>query len=109
MELPNLTNYGEHPSEPDWLVFRFKASEQADEFVQLLQAEELRFEQDRSDGPPFLVAVRSRHRTAAVRLNYIVLGRYRKPFMADSIFRWSVIGVVAALILIAFLGWISSR
>lgn len=109
MDLPNLTNYSEHPTEPDWLVFRFKSTEQADGFVRLLQEEELRFEQDRSEGPPFLVAVRSRHRSAAVRLNYIVLGQHRKPFMADAIFRWSVIGFVAALIVIAFLGWLSSR
>lgn len=109
MDLPNLTNYNEHPTDPDWLVFRFTTEVQAGEFVQLLREEELRFEQDATDGPPFLVAVRSRHRSAAVRLNYLVLGRHRKPFLPDAILRWTVIGVVGALIIMALIGWLAAR
>lgn len=104
MQLPNLTNYGEHPTEPGWLVFRFRDAHQADEFVQLLVAAKLRHERDTEGGPPYLVAVKQHHRSVAVRLNYIVLGRHRKPFLADPLLRWGVIGVVAVIILLALAG-----
>ncbi|MBK9176683.1 MAG: hypothetical protein IPM46_10195 [Flavobacteriales bacterium] len=104
MELPNLTNYAEHPTEPGWLIFRFREDGQAAEFVQLLQADGLRHERDTEGGPPYMVAVKQHHRSVAVRLNYIVLGRHRKPFLADAVLRWGVIALVTAIILLALVG-----
>lgn len=104
MQLPNLTNYGEHPSEPGWLVFRFTEEEQAIEFGQLLEEHGLRHERDTAGGPPFMVAVKQHHRSAAVRLNYTVLGRHRKPFLADPVLRWGVIALVAFITMLALVG-----
>lgn len=104
MQLPNLTNYSEHPTEPGWLVFWFRTEEQAMEFVQLLNADGLRNERDMGGGPPYMVAVKQHHRTTAVRFNYTVLGRHRKPFLADPVLRWGVIALVSVVILLALAG-----
>lgn len=107
--LPRLTNYADHPTEPDWLVFRFADARVADEFCQGLEAKGMRHERDREGGPPYLVAVRRIHRSDAVRLNYLVLGRHRKPFIANPALRWSVLALVAALLALAVAGRLMSR
>jgi hypothetical protein len=104
MKLPNLTNFEEHPSEPEWIVFRFAASSIADEFVEELTRAGVKHERDTEGGPPFLVGVRKSQREAAVRLNYLVLGRHRSPFIADRYLRLGVFAFLALLIALAVAG-----
>ncbi|MFN3875129.1 MAG: hypothetical protein ACK4L7_04365 [Flavobacteriales bacterium] len=107
--LPRLTNYADHPTAPDWVVFRFAEARIAEEFCQELQAKGMRHERDQEDGPPYLVAVRRIHRSQAVRLNYAVLGRHRKPFIANRALRWSVLALMAALLALSVAGRLMSR
>jgi len=104
MKLPNLTNFEEHPSEPEWIVFRFGTEGMADEFVKELEREGLKHERDGSGGPPYLVGARSSQREAAVRLNYLVLGRHRAPFIADARLRNGLLVLVGVLIALAIAG-----
>lgn len=104
MQLPNITNYGEHPAEPEWLVFRFSSEEQARAFEAALREAGLRHERDTEGGPPYLVAARRADREQAVRFNYVVLGRHRSPFIPNTAFRWALIGLVAAVIALALAG-----
>lgn len=104
MRLPNLTNYDDHPTEPGWLVFRFATPQQADAFEQGLRDAGIRHERDTEGGPPYLVAARQAQREPAVRINYRVLGRYRKPFLADPVLRWGVLGLLALLVALAVAG-----
>lgn len=103
MALFNLTNFNDHPEDPNWVVFRFTEGLMVREFTDELGRASIAFEQD-SDGPPYLVGVKQRHREAAVRINYRVLGRHRSPFMADKVLRWTVIGIVALAIALAVVG-----
>lgn len=104
MQLPNLTNYNEHPTEPEWLVFRFNSEQQARQFEEALQHGGLRHERDTEGGPPYLVAARRADREKAVRFNYVVLGQHRSPFIPHRGLRWAIFGVVAALIALALAG-----
>jgi hypothetical protein len=104
MKLPNLTNFDDHPTEPGWIVFRFPTAAQASEFIQELEKNGLRCEQDNSEGPPFLVAAKQYQREAAIRANYRVLGRHRKPFLGDPTLRWAVITLFALLLSLALIG-----
>lgn len=104
MALLNLTNYDDHPDDPQWIVFRFPDKGQANEFTQALSVEGLHFEEDTSGGPPFLVGVKQRHRERAVRLNYLVLGRHRQPFIADGLLRWSILIIVGLVVAFAMVG-----
>ncbi|HRD51272.1 MAG TPA: hypothetical protein PKY96_01355 [Flavobacteriales bacterium] len=108
LESFNITNFREHPNEEQWLVFRFPTAGQALEFEAELRAAGLRHERDEHGGPPYLVAARKADREKAVRLNYLVLGRHREPFIANKALRWALIlllGLLLGLIVIgAILG-----
>lgn len=103
MALFNLTNFNDHPEDPNWVVFQFTDATMLREFTDDLTNAAITYEQD-TGGPPFLVGVKQRNREAAVRINYRVLGRHRSPFMADKALRWTVIGVVAVAIALAVAG-----
>lgn len=105
----NLTNYDDHPEEPTWIVFRFAESHIAQEFIAELDREGLKHEHDQNGGPPFLVGVKQHHREIAVRLNYLVLGRHRTPFMGDPVLRWSVFILVALAVALAVAGVVMSN
>lgn len=109
MAILNITNFDDHPEDPRWMVFRFTERRIVDEFVESLSAVAIPFEQDESDEAPFLVGVKAHNREAAVRINYSVLGRHRKPFMADGVIRWSVIGLFVVLVLMAVLGMVFGK
>jgi hypothetical protein len=105
MALLNLTNFDDHPTDPLWLVFRFGDGDMAREFVQGLEEAGIPFEQDAGSGGPTLIGVKQRHRDAAIRINYQVLGRHRRPFIGDGAIRWTLLGFTLVLLLLAFMGW----
>ena len=88
------------------MVFRFAERGIADEFIEGLRAASIPFESDDSDGPPYLIGVKTQYREKAVRINYTVLGRHREPFIADGMMRWGLIGLLGVLLLLAVLGMI---
>jgi hypothetical protein len=104
MSLIDLTNYSEHPVEPGWLVFRYPTQEHARDMTDELQRAGIRWEADLVDGPPFMVGVRKVNRSAAEKLNYVVLGRYRKPFISSKLLRWVIIFVTVGILALAFAG-----
>ncbi|MBK8497467.1 MAG: hypothetical protein IPL52_01295 [Flavobacteriales bacterium] len=104
-----LTNYSDHPEEPTWIVFRFAQAHIAQEFIVELEREGVKHERDENGGPPFLVGVKQHHRERAVRINYSVLGRHRKPFMGDPVLRWSVFVLVALAVVLAVAGMVMSK
>ena len=104
MALLNLTNFDDHPEDPAWLVFRFTEPGIAGEYKEALREIGIGCEIDLQGGPLYLVAVRQRHREAAVRANYRVLGRHRQPFIGDGLLRWVVLGGVGLLLALAIAG-----
>ncbi len=104
MALLNLTNFDDHPTEPTWMVFRFKDRNMEREFIEGLDAERISYELSEEDGVMRLIGVKQRHRDAAIRINYAVLGRHREPFIADKAIRWAILGFALILVLLAFLG-----
>ena len=104
MAILNITNFDDHPEDPNWIVFRFASAALAREFAAELEKSGIACEQADSTEPPHLVGVKQRHRELAVRSNYLVLGRHRSPFIADRAFRWVLLGFVGLLIALAFIG-----
>ncbi|MBX2980660.1 MAG: hypothetical protein KF905_15340 [Flavobacteriales bacterium] len=108
MALLNLTNFDDHPTDPTWMVFRFGDAEMGSEFMHGLEQAGIRYEADRDEGMT-LIGVKQRHRDAAIRINYGVLGRHREPFISSPYVRWGLLGLVLLAILAAFLGaWLNS-
>jgi hypothetical protein len=108
MALLNLTNFDDHPSDPTWLVFRFGDDDMAREFREGLDAAGIPHEDDLG-AHPRLIAVKQRHRDAAIRIDYQVLGRHRPPFIGDGRLRWGLLGLTALLVLLALVGLVVGR
>lgn len=106
MALLNITNFDDHPEDPNWMVFRFKERAMAAEFVDGLIGSSIPFEQDESGNAPFLVGVKAQYREKAVRINYVVIGKYRSPFIADRILRWGLIGFLVLVFIMIVLGMV---
>ena len=104
MAILNITNFDDHPEDPNWIVFRFASAALAREFAAELEKGGIACEHAESTEPPHLVGVKQRHRELAVRANYLVLGRHRSPFIADGLFRWTVLIIVGLLVALAVIG-----
>jgi hypothetical protein len=112
MALLNLTNFDDHPTDPTWMVFRFGDRDMAREFIAGLEAAGIPFEAEDEEGMEVgavrLVGVKQRFRDAAVRVNYVVLGRHREPFLSNTLLRWVLLAFVGLLVGLAILGWLRS-
>lgn len=108
MALIDLTNYGDHPTDPNWLVFRYKDPAVAREMEEELRAAGIPFEVDAEPGEPVLIGVRKRFRDQAVRCNYTVLGRGRDRFIADPLLRGVVLALVGLAMVLAVVGALRS-
>ncbi len=103
MSLIDITNWGDHPTEPGWLVFRYGDVDRALAMRRALEAEGIPHEVD-EEGPPWLIGVRKKYRERAELLNYRALGGDRPRFIADRALRWLVLGLVGAVLLLALAG-----
>ena len=99
-----LTNFEDHPTDHRYMVFNFPNSQMAGEFMDGLTMKAIPFEADDSGGPPFLIGVKKHFRERAIEVNYTVLGRHRKPFIGDVVFRWFLLVFVAVSIILAIAG-----
>jgi len=109
MSLIDLTNYSEHPTQPGWLVFRYPTAEHAREMMSQLNAAGIDAQADLIEGPPYMVGVRKSYSSRAERFNYIVLGKYRKPFVPNSILRWGIILFTLIILALAIGGLLAHR
>lgn len=112
MAFLNLTNFGDHATEPTWMVFRFSDRSVAREFIAELEAAGIPYEAESEEdlvlGDLRLIGVKQRFREEAVRVNYLVLGRHREPFLSNTLIRWSLLGFVGILVALAIAGWLRS-
>ncbi len=104
MSLLRLTNFSDHPGDHRYMVFNFPTSTIAGEFMDELTMAAIPFEADGSGGPPFLIGVKKQFRERAVRINYTVTGKHRKPFIGDDVFRWLLLIFVGAALILGILG-----
>jgi hypothetical protein len=101
-----LTNFEDHPSERQWMLFNFREELVRNEFAEELRRADIVHEVEDTREPPFRVAVKRRHREQAVKLNYLVIGRHRQPMIPDRRLGLALVLFVAAVVGLAFLGWL---
>tara|TARA_Y100000589_G_scaffold328039_1_gene371187 strand:- start:9790 stop:10146 length:357 start_codon:yes stop_codon:yes gene_type:complete len=107
----NITNYREHPTRPGYTVFHFFDDKQANDFKKLLEENTIWFESDvdKKDGKTiYLFGVRNSDLKKAVNLNYLVIGKYRKPFIPNLYFKWFVVVLGVLLVVAAVIGYLKS-
>jgi len=106
------TNWYVHPADNRYHVFEFRSVALADEFQEDLEAAGIAFERAPMEAEDDSVMERfGIHRTdfkAALRVNHMLHGRHRRPFIAHAGLRWAMLCITAAALGLAIMGWMST-
>ena len=107
----NLTNYRDHPENKDYIIFFFYNFEQGNYFKQLLEKEPLEFEVfiEEESKPIMLFGIRKRYFNQALDLSSLSYARYKKPFIANKLIRFAVLGFTIVAVTIAIIGYFLSK
>ena len=99
----NVTNFQDHPTNQMYRVYHFKMKEQANYFSELLEKEEIYFESDEEPSDEttlYLFGIHKKDVSKVTQLNYLALGKFRKPLIQNKGMRWFVVLLgIGALVL----------
>ena len=106
------TNWYPHPGDNRYHVFEFRSTELADEYQADLEAAGIEFErapvESEGDGVVERFGVHRDVFQAALRVNHLLHGRHRRPFIPHAFLRWAMLAITAAALGLAIMGWMSS-
>ena len=105
-----FSNYGEHPTHPNYIIYSFKTKAEAEHFENQLTGASIWFEKDDSGEEEFpeltRYAVKKFNQKQANQFNFLTSAEYRKPFLANVQFRYLVVGLTLLMIILAIIGYI---
>ena len=104
----NITNSQDHPTNGAYKVYHFSMQEQATYFTELLEEKNIPFESDKTDSNgkiKYLFGIRKTDVDKVTKLNYLALGKYRKPFIANSGFKWFILLLGLGALALAVVGY----
>ena len=104
----NITNSHDHPTNEMYKVYHFKIKEQAVYFEELLSEKNIQFESDEelAHGKTlYLYGIRKNDMDEVTKLNYLAIGKFRKPFIANSAFKWFVVLLGVSALAFALVGF----
>ncbi|MEM7161512.1 MAG: hypothetical protein AAF487_03635 [Bacteroidota bacterium] len=102
-----IKNYSIHPTNRSYWVIFYSDDQMADLFKELLIREEISFEEHSGEDlvKKRLFGVHKKDMSKALELNNIAIGKYRKPFIGDPIFRYFLILLSVLLLGLAIYGY----
>ena len=105
-----LVNFQDHPTNFNKKVFFFKQVTHANYFEVMLVESKIVYEKqiDVEGDQTIYFGVKKTDFKAAQRLNYLTIGHFRKPFIADKYFRFFLIALSIFIVGLAILGAIRS-
>lgn len=109
-----LTNWYTHPADNRYHVFEFRDAEMAGEFERDLVQEGIAFEKapvEEMESGEGIVLQFGVHRSVfkeALRVNHLLHGRHRAPFIAHQGLRWAMLLITAGMLGLAVMGWMQS-
>ncbi|MAX81012.1 MAG: hypothetical protein CL843_12670 [Crocinitomicaceae bacterium] len=104
----DFTNWRVHPTQKKYLVFFYKTEQEGAYFEQLLIEHKVWFEKDNdveSERAKVLFAINKDDLHRVKALNHLALGRYRKKFIPNSLFRYLLIIVSLGVLALAIAGY----
>ncbi len=105
----NFTNYQEHPTNDQYVVFHFSEEAWGDHFEKLLKENDITYEKDViAEKPLWLYAVHRRYLTRAEKLNWQVYGKFRNRFIPQKGFRVLLILIFVLVVGLALVGYFAS-
>ena len=106
-----LVNWYPHPADNRYQVFEFRSRELAEEFARDLEGEGIDAERGERQEEGDTVALFGVHRDqfkAALRVNHLLHGRHRRPFIAHRGLRWAMLLITALAVGLGVMGWMKS-
>ena len=103
-----LVNYVRHPSDPNYVVFRFVDKVRADQFEIELTNKKIWFERGEEHSKVklyYLFGIKKRDFDAVQSINFTVEGKNRTFLMANRYFRWSVLLLSIGMVSLAITGY----
>ncbi|MFT6500833.1 MAG: hypothetical protein ACJASQ_000943 [Crocinitomicaceae bacterium] len=103
-----LVNYVQHPSNPEYIVYRFVDPERAASFEKELEAQSIWFEKDienKREKEYILFGVHSRDFKRTDKINFKVEGKHKKPLIPFKGFRYFILIVGLGLLTLAIIGY----
>ena len=103
-----FVNYTQHPSNPNYVVYRFTDHKRADSFRKLLQQENIDFEEDHEQKKQLtytLFAIHQKDYKKTMKMNFKVEQKHKKPIIPYRILRWSVVFFGMSIILLSLLSY----
>jgi hypothetical protein len=104
----NLTNQTDHPKNPHKTAYFFKQDEHSDYFESLLIENKIKYEKHIEEGVNYFIVSRSDENITR-NLNYLCIGKFRKPFIPDRVFGYVLIVISILIIGMAITGAIVSN
>ena len=105
------TNWYTHPADNRYHVFEFRDSDMAAEFEAGLKAEGIESEKGENEEQDLRVILFGVHRSVfkqALKVNHLVHGKRRAPFIPNALLRWGMLIITGLVILVAWIGWMKS-
>ena len=103
-----LVNFVKHPSNPEYIIYRFADEERADSFEAALIEEKIWFEKGSQKGRIKTFLLYGVHKSdfdATQRINFAVEAKHKKPFIPHSGIRYLLLGISMILMTLAIVGY----
>jgi hypothetical protein len=103
-----LVNYVRHPTNPDYMVYRFGDQARADSFEKALQQAGIEFERAVEERPQrnyHLFAIHKNDYKKTIRMNFMVEAEHKKPLIPFKAFRYFLILFSAFVLTLAMIGY----
>jgi hypothetical protein len=105
-----LVNYVKHPTNPDYVVFRFVDKRRADAFEKELKNRKIWFEKGEEQGRSkyyYLYGIHHRDYNKAQEINFRVEGEYRNFIIKNAFLRWFLVLFFIAISAFAIIGYMT--
>jgi hypothetical protein len=107
-----LVNYRQHPTNVNYIVYRFKDIERADTFEENLRKEGLWFERSNpveDEKQIYMFAVEKKHFQKSQRVNFSTEAKHKKFLIPNNALRYFFVLIMLSILMLASLGYCVSR
>jgi len=107
-----FSNYNQHPTNSNYVVFTYTKQNMSDYFKQLLEEKNIPYQyegDENSNTVKHYIGVKKEFETEAIQLNYLAFGKFRNPFIKSKIGKTALLIFFLSLLGIAIAGYIKTR